>query len=47
MDCNYKRDNTGTKCSLYKNSEDTTDHVLEYEKAKKFTLSKENSKREW
>ena len=32
---------------LIKKSEDTTEHVLECEKAKKFTLSKENSKGEW
>ena len=44
MNCNYKRDNTYTKCPK---SEDTTEHVLECEKAKKFTLSKENSKEEW
>ena len=43
QNCNYKRDNTGTKCPLCKKS----DHVLECEIAKKFTLSKENSKGEW
>ena len=32
---------------LCKKSEDTTEHVLECEKAKKFTLSKENIKGEW
>ena len=32
---------------LIKKSEDTTEHVLECEKAKRFTLSKENSKGEW
>ena len=32
---------------LIKKSEDTTEHVLECEKAKKFTLSKKNSKGEW
>ena len=47
VNCNYKRDNTDTKCPLCKKSEDTTEHVLECEKAKKFTLSKENSKGEW
>ena len=41
------RDNTDTHCPLCKNSEDTTEHLLECEKAKKFTLSKENSKGEW
>ena len=43
QNCNYKRDNTGTKCPLCKKS----DHVLECEIAKKFTLSKENRKGEW
>ena len=47
VNCNYKRDNTDTKCPLYKKSEDTIEHVLECERAKKFTLSKENSKGEW
>ena len=47
VNCNYKRDNTDTKCPLCQKSEDTTEHVLECEKAKKFTLSKENSKEEW
>ena len=46
VSCNYKRDNTDTKCPLCKKSEDTTEHVLECEKDKK-TLSKENSKGEW
>ena len=32
---------------LCKKSEDTTEHMLECEKAKKFTLSKENIKGEW
>ena len=41
--CNCKRDNIDTKCPLCKKSEDTREHVLECEKAKKFTLSKENS----
>ena len=44
VNCNYKRDNTDTKCPLCQKSEDTTEHVLECEKAKKLTLSKENSK---
>ena len=44
---NYKRNNTDTKCPLCKKSEDTTEHVLECEEAKKFTLSQEDSKREW
>ena len=43
LNCNYKRDNTDAKCPLCKKS----DHVLECEIAKKFTLSKENSKGEW
>ena len=47
VNCSYKRDNTHTKCPLCKKSEDTTEHVLECEEAKKFTLSKENSKGEW
>ena len=47
LNCNYKRDNTDTKFPLCKKSEDTTEHLLECEKAKKFTLSKENSKGEW
>ena len=47
VNCNYKRDTTDTKCPLCQKSEDTTEHVLECEKAKKFTLGKENSKREW
>ena len=47
VNCNYKRDNTDTKCPLRQKSEDTTEHVLECEKSKKFTLSKENSKEEW
>ena len=42
VSCNYKRDNTDTKCSLCKKSEDTTEDVLECKKDKKFTLSKEN-----
>ena len=44
VNCNYKRDNTDTKCPLCQKH--TTEHVLECEKAKKFTLSKENSKEE-
>ena len=44
---NCKKDDTDTKCPLCKKSEDTTEHVLECEKAKKFTLSKENSNGEW
>ena len=43
VNCNHKRDNTDTKCPLCQKSEDTTEHVLECEKAKKFTLNKENS----
>ena len=45
VNCNYKMDNTDTKCPLCKKSEDSTEHVLEREKANNFTLSKENSKR--
>ena len=44
---NYKRDNTDTKCQLCVKSKGTTEHDLECEKAKKFTLSIENSKGEW
>ena len=44
--CNYKRDNTDTKCLLCKKLEDTKEHVLECEKVKKFTLSKKNNKEE-
>ena len=47
VNCNYKRDNTDTKCPLCKKSEDNTEHVLECGKAKKFALTKENSKGEW
>ena len=47
VNCNYKRGDTETKCPLCKKSKDSTEHVLECEKAKKFTLSKENSKGEW
>ena len=47
MNCNYKRGDTDTKCPLCKRSKDTTEHLLECEKVKKFTLSKENSKGEW
>ena len=47
MNCNYKRDNTDTKCRLCEKLEDTTQHVLEYEKAKRFTFNKENNKGEW
>ena len=46
VNCNFKRDNTDTKCPLCQKSEGTTEHVLEYEKAQKFTLSKGNSKEE-
>ena len=44
VNCSYKRDNTDTKFPLCKKSEDTTEHVLEYEKANRLTLSKENNK---
>ena len=47
MNCNYKRGDTDTKCPLCKRSKDTTEHLLECEKVKKFTLSKEKSKGEW
>ena len=30
VNCNYKRNNTDTKYPLHKNSEDTTEHVLEW-----------------
>ena len=36
-----------TKFPLCKKSEDTTEYVLECEKANKSTLSQDNSKREW
>ena len=45
--CNYKRDSTDTKCPIRNKSEETTEHVLECEKANKFTLSEENNKGEW
>ena len=45
--CDYKRDKTDTKCKLCKNSEDTTEHLLECEKTNKFTVGKENTKGEW
>ena len=41
VNCNYKRDKIGTKCPLCQKSEHTNEHVLECEKAKKLTLSKE------
>ena len=47
VNCNYKRDKTDTKCPRCKKSENTTEHVLECENAKKFTFSKEHSKGEW
>ena len=47
VNCNHKRDNTHTKYPLCQKSEDTTEHLLECEKAKNFTLSKENCKEEW
>ena len=47
VSCKYERDNNDTKCPLCKKSQDTTEHVLECEKDKKFTLSKENNKGEW
>ena len=47
MSYNYKRDNTNIKCLLCKKSEDTTEHVQECEKDKKFTLIKDNSNEEW
>ena len=39
---NYERDNIDTKCPLRKTSEDAAEHVLECEKVKNFTSSKEN-----
>ena len=47
VSCNYKRKNIDTKYPLCKKSEDTTEYVLEYERDKKFILSKENRKEEW
>ena len=46
VNCNYKRDNTDTKCPLCNKSDDTREHVLKCEKAKKFTLIKESRKGE-
>ena len=43
VNCNFKRDNTNTKCPLCK----IFRRNLECQKASKFTLSKENSKGEW
>ena len=40
VNCNYKKDNTDTKCPLCKISEDTIEHVLECEKTNKFKLNK-------
>ena len=45
--CNYQRNNTDTKCPLCEKLEDTTEHVLECEKANMFSLGKENKKGEW
>ena len=45
VNCNYKRNDTGTKCPLCKKSEDTK--KAESEKAEEFLLRKENNKREW
>ena len=44
VNCSYKRDNTDTKFLLCKKSGNTIEHVLEYGKANRLTLSKENSK---
>ena len=44
VSCNYKRDNTDTKCPLCKKSEDITEHVLECESDKSSHLVKKNSK---
>ena len=38
VNCNYKRDNTDTKCLLCKESKGITEHVLECDKANKFTF---------
>ena len=46
VNCNCKRDNTDTKCPLCKKSEDTTEHVLECEKAKSSHLVKKTVSRE-
>ena len=43
VNCSYKRDNTDTKFLLCKKSGNTIEHVLEYGKANRLTLSKENS----
>ena len=45
VNCNYKRDNTDTKCPLCKKSEDTTEHALECKKVKKCRHL--DSKGEW
>ena len=47
VNCNYKRNNTDTKCPLCKKSEDTAEHVLECKKAKKFTFSKKTVRGNW
>ena len=47
VSCSFKRGNTNIKCPLCKKSKDTTKNVLECEKDKKFTFSKENSEGEW
>ena len=49
VNCNYKRYNTDTKCPLYVKNLKTLQSMsmLECEKAKKFTLSKENIKGVW
>ena len=46
VNCNYERDDIDTKFLLCQNSEDTTKFVLKCEEAIKFTLRKENSKKE-
>ena len=44
VNCNYKRDNTDTKCPFCKESEDTTEHVLECEKALSSLLVKKTAR---
>ena len=48
VSCNYRRDNTDTKCPYVKNQKTQQSMCqIECEKDKKFTLHKENSKGEW
>ena len=43
VNCNYKRDDSDPKCPLCKKSEDTTEDVLECEKAEQVHTISENS----